>query len=100
MTEILNDYVKGFKNYFRDFNKSKLYKILGKLVLISILICFNIVAIPCFLFYKLGYYRAIKQLKDSIQKEKPNYLSGIHQKPSQELISISEIDITDKNIEL
>lgn len=100
MSEILLDYFKGFKNYFGNFNKSKVYNLIGKIVLIIMLISFSVISIPCFLFYKLGYSRAKKQLKDVYNRDKLRYLTGIHTTSENEAISISEVEFNAKEIKL
>lgn len=97
MSEILIEYFKGFKNYFKSFSKAKAYRICKITGLILILIIFNIIAIPCFLFYKLGCYITRKKLQDSADKKTPTYLSGIHTDKVSELISISEVNLSNNH---
>lgn len=94
MTELLKEYSKGLQNYFKHFSKATIYKIFKKVLLISILIIFNIIAIPCYLCYKYGLYKGIKLCRDKPDKKTPTYLSGIHAKKENELISISEVNLT------
>lgn len=96
MSELLTEYFKGIKNYFRSFSKAKAYRISKIIGLILLLIIFNIIAIPCFLFYKLGQYSERKKLKQLVDKKTPTYLSGIHTKKESELISISEVELPNK----
>jgi len=96
MSELLTEYFKGFKNYFKSFSKAKAYRISKIVGLILLLIIFNIIAIPCFLSYKYGCYRTRKKLQYSIDNKTPTYLSGIHSKKESELISISEVELPHK----
>ena len=99
MTEILKEYTTGLKNYFRNFSKATVYKITKKILLITVLIVFNIISIPCYLCYKYGLYRGIKLCRDKPDKKTPTYLTGIHSKKENEMISISEVNLVnpDKN---
>ena len=94
MTEILKEYSKGLKNYLGNFSKAIVYKITKKILLITVLIVFNIVSIPCYICYKIGLYVGLKACRDNTDKKTPTYLSGIHAKKENELISISEVNLT------
>lgn len=94
MSEIITEYFKGLSNYFKDFDKSKFYNILRIITLILILISFSVISIPCYICYRYGCYKTEKRFKDSLERKTPTILSGIHTDKPSELISISEVNLS------